>query len=61
MDSLPYDFDWEVYIYLYDDLKSMDETDAKYHYLGYGYKENRLYKFDIPEDFYWKDYYYYIS
>jgi len=59
MSSLPDDFDWITYIYLYDDLKGMNYTDVYYHYLGYGFKENRLYKFDIPEDFNWKDYYYF--
>ena len=59
MEYLPNDFDWQIYTYLYDDLKHMSNADANYHYLGYGIKENRLYKFDIPEDFNWKDYYYF--
>ena len=59
MTSLPDDFDWEIYIYLYDDLKGLNYTDVYYHYLGYGIKENRLYKFNLPEDFNWKDYYYF--
>jgi hypothetical protein len=59
MSSLPDDFDWITYIYLYDDLKGMNYTDVYYHYLGYGIKENRLYKFNLPEDFSWKDYYYF--
>ena len=59
MSSLPDDFDWITYIYLYDDLNDMNYTDAYYHYLGYGSKENRLYKFDLPYDFNWKDYYYF--
>ena len=56
---LPDDFDWEIYIYLYDDLKGLNYTEVYYHYLGYGFKENRLYKFDLPKDFNWKDYYYF--
>jgi hypothetical protein len=59
MNSLPDDFDWEIYIYLYDDLTNMNYEDVYHHYLDYGIKENRKYKFDIPKNFNWIEYYYF--
>ena len=52
MSSLPDDFDWITYIYFYDDLKNMSYTDVYYHYLGYGTKENRLYKYSQTYSYY---------
>lgn len=41
---LPKDFLWSYYINLYDDLKHMNEIEAKYHYIWIGNNENRYYK-----------------
>ena len=58
--SLPEDFDWEAYIYLYDDLNGIIFTyeEAYYHYLGFGKEENRIYKYNIPNNFMWKEYFF---
>jgi hypothetical protein len=57
--NIPSDFDWKKYLELNKDLCCNNRSDAKRHYLEYGIKENRLYKFDIskiPIDFEWKEY-----
>jgi len=58
--SLPSDFDWEAYIYLHDDLYNIIFTseEAYYHYLGFGLPEKRIYKYNIPENFMWNEYYF---
>jgi len=56
MNLLPNDYNWKEYIYLNPDLSEMTETDAYYHYTGYGKNENRKYKFDLPLLFNWKEY-----
>ncbi len=56
MNDVPDDFDWKNYVDLYEDLREMNELEAKNHYLMYGYKENRKYKMKLPEDFDWKTY-----
>lgn len=40
---LPEDFNWHIYISLYNDLKHMNEIDAKIHYILYGNYEGRSY------------------
>ena len=56
MNNIPSDFDWQNYVNLNEDLKDMNELQAKNHYLMYGYKENRNYKRKLPSDFNWKTY-----
>lgn len=43
---LPNNFNWYEYIYLHDDLQEMNEIDAKIHYIKYGIKEGRKYKYE---------------
>lgn len=59
--ELPEDFNWKEYIRLYKDLKHLNETNAKIHYLRNGIREGRYYKFEqikdqIPNDFLWTKY-----
>tara|TARA_B100001094_G_scaffold238803_1_gene234270 strand:+ start:2519 stop:5074 length:2556 start_codon:yes stop_codon:yes gene_type:complete len=47
LDKIPEDFDWEFYLSSHPDLvKAGIDTEklAKYHYISYGKKENRIYK-----------------
>ena len=54
---LPNDFNPKEYIELNDDLKHMNEIEAKMHYENEGYKEFRKYKYEnIPNDFNPKEY-----
>ena len=51
---IPYDFHSEIYLELNPDVKKFFFTkeQAKYHYLNYGIKENRIYKYSqIPDGF----------
>jgi hypothetical protein len=51
-ENIPDDFNWKAYIELNDDLKNMNEIQAKEHYEVAGYRENRKYKYEnIPDDF----------
>jgi len=63
--NLPKDFNWKIYIYLNKDISgSTDKKDKKYikkcaidHFLNYGHKEKRRYKFEnVPCDFNYKTY-----
>jgi hypothetical protein len=55
--NIPDDFNWRAYIELNDDLKNMNEIQAKKHFVLYGYLENRKYKYEnIPDDFIWRAY-----
>ena len=56
MSSLPYDYNWQEYIYLNPDLTGMTENDAYYHYIGFGANEKRKYKFDTLSNFNWNEY-----
>ena len=48
---LPNDFNIELYKLLNEDLKDMNNNELKLHYLKYGIKEGRKYKFELPKDF----------
>lgn len=48
---VPPDFDWHKYISLNKDLCHLEEEGAIEHYIQYGIKENRLYKYILPTDF----------
>ena len=51
------DFDWEFYIFLYDDLKHIKtKEDLYYHYINYGIKENRYNNKLLYNDFDWEFY-----
>ena len=56
--DLPYDFNWEQYVLLNDDLKNFKtKIEAETHYKNYGIFENREYKFlEISDDFNWETY-----
>ena len=55
--NIPGDFSAKEYIELNEDLKHMNELQAKIHYENHGYKENRKYKYsNIPGDFSAKEY-----
>ena len=56
--DLPYDFNWEQYVLLNDDLKNFKtKIEAETHYKNHGIFENREYKFlEIPDDFNWETY-----
>jgi hypothetical protein len=56
--ELPKDFNWKIYLDLNDDLekKKLDREKSERHYLKYGIKENRKYKYELPKDFDWKRY-----
>ena len=41
---LPNDFNWHEYINLHNDLKNMNQNQAKKHYIKHGYYEGRIYK-----------------
>lgn len=54
--SIPNNFDWETYLILNPDIKEHGydtEENAKYHYLTYGFFENRTYSWsmDILENY----------
>ena len=46
-ENLPDDFDWKIYILLNEDIKNFNETQAKNHYITFGFYENRKYKNNI--------------
>jgi predicted protein tyrosine phosphatase len=52
------DFNYLEYKYLNKDLGDINEYESKQHYLKYGKKEKRLYKFDVPSDFNYLEYKY---
>jgi hypothetical protein len=62
LETLPDDFDWEVYCKLNADVSeiySNNKGGAEQHYLKDGYKQNRRYAIDhslLPSDFDWKIY-----
>jgi hypothetical protein len=49
--SIPNDFNYIQYKYLNKDLDGMNELECIKHYLNYGIKELRQYKFILPNDF----------
>ena len=60
--KLPKDFNWKIYIYLNKDVTDKkDKKDMKKsamdHFLNFGHKEKRKYKFEnVPSDFNYKNY-----
>ena len=61
MINIPPDFNWKVYLELNPDLLKLNIIKRKQiieHYIQYGKKEERSYKYDLqlPEDFHWKIY-----
>ena len=50
------DFDWEFYIFLYDDLKNMDKESAFKHYTQNGILENRVCNQNNFKNFNWELY-----
>jgi hypothetical protein len=65
MSKLPKDFNWRIYNYLNKDINANIDINNKtaikqnsiYHYLNYGFYENRKYTFEnVPTDFNYKDY-----
>lgn len=58
---VPHDFNWQIYVDNYDDLKLSvsDEKNAIEHWNKYGKKEHRVYKYslyDYDDDFDWYQY-----
>jgi hypothetical protein len=55
---IPDDFNYYIYKILNKDLENMNELECKEHYLIYGMKESRNYKFILPDDFNFIEYKY---
>lgn len=61
MIDIPEDFNWKIYLELNPDLLKLNIVKRKHiiqHYIHYGKKEERQYKYDLqlPENFNWKIY-----
>ena len=57
--SLPEKFCWKTYLDLNNDLLNAgihNKNITKTHYLNWGIKEGRKYKYDLPDDFNWETY-----
>ena len=55
MNELPKNYNYKYYLLLNPDLHHLNEEKAKFHYLNFGYMENRKFTI-IPDDFNYKEY-----